>query len=153
MGRIELGADGAVSDEGDDVLRGGAGEENGGDSGFLEGGDIGFGNNPTDENGDVVHALFMEELHELGAEGVVGAGEDGETDDVDIFLESRGGDHLRSLAQAGVDDFHAGVAKGAGDNLGAAVVTIQPRLGDQDANVLFRHFSVLSVSSVVNALS
>jgi hypothetical protein len=33
-----------------------------------------------------------------------------------------------------VDHFHAGVAKGAGDDLGAAVVSIEAGLGDQDAD-------------------
>ena len=36
------------------------------------------------------------------------------------------------LVQAGVDDLHAGVPQGAGDDLGAAVVPVQAGLGDDD---------------------
>ena len=43
------------------------------------------------------------------------------------------------LVQAGVDDLHAGVAQRAGDDLGAAVVTVEAGLRDHDTN-LSRHF-------------
>jgi len=39
----------------------------------------------------------VEKLHELRTEGVVGAGENGEADDVHIFLDGGGGDHFRGL--------------------------------------------------------
>ena len=42
-------------------------------------------------------------------------------------------DLLRRLAQAGVDHLHAGVAQRAGDDLGAAVVAVEPRLGNDDS--------------------
>ncbi len=73
------------------------------------------------------------------------AGEDGEADDVDVFLHGGGGDHLRGLAKAGVDHFHAGVAQRAGDYFRAAVVAIQSRLCDQHSDFLFRHFSFSSL--------
>src|SRR5579859_1820923 len=100
----------AVMNEVDDVLRGGPREKNPGDTGFLQAGNVGLGNNPAEEDSDIVHALLVQQAHELGAEGVVRAGKDGEADDVDVFLDRGGGDHLRGLAQAGVDDFHAGIA-------------------------------------------
>jgi len=126
----------AGADEVDDGLGGSAGEENFGDASFLESGDVGFGNDAPDEDGHVVHAFFVEEVHEAGAEGVVRAGEDGEADHVDVFLGGGGGDHFGCLAQARVDDFHAGVAESAGDDFGAAVVTVEARFGDEDANAL-----------------
>jgi len=129
----------ALVNEVDDVLRRGAGEENFSDAGFFQRGDIGFGNNAADENGDVLHAFVMEQSHELGAEGVVCSGENGEADHVNVFLDGGGGDHLRGLAEAGVDDFHAGIAEGAGDDFGAAVVAIEAGLGDQDSDFLFWH--------------
>jgi len=132
-------------DEVDDVLGGSAGEEDAGDAGLLEGGDVGFGDDAADEDGDIVHAFFVEKFHELRAEGVVRAGEDGETDDVDVFLDGCGGDHLGSLAKAGVDDLHAGIAQGASDDFGAAVMAIQARLSNQHPYLLLWHFSMLSV--------
>jgi hypothetical protein len=35
--------------------------------------------------------------------------------------------------EAGVDDLHAGVAQGAGDDLGASVVSVETRLGHDHA--------------------
>jgi len=135
----------ALVDEVDDVLGRGAGEEDSGDAGLLKGGDVSFRDDAADEDGDVVHAFFMKEFHELRAEGIVGAGEDGEADDVDVFLGGGGGDHLGGLAKASVDDLHAGVAEGAGDDLGAAVVAVEAGLGNQHAYLLLRHFSATSV--------
>ena len=65
----------------------------------------------------------------------MGAGQNGQADDVHVFLDGGLDDHLRCLAQAGVDDLHACVAQGTGDDLGAAVVAVQARLGHQDANL------------------
>ena len=45
-------------------------------------------------------------------------------------------DLLGRLAQAGVDHFHAGVAQRARNHLGAAIVPVEPRLGDDDSNFL-----------------
>src|SRR5215813_6412489 len=81
----------------DNVLRGSAWEKDLGDAGLLEGGNVGFGNDAPDEDGDVVHAFFVKQFHKLGADGVVRAGEDGEADDVDVFLYGGGGNHLGRL--------------------------------------------------------
>ena len=71
--------------------------------------------------------------------GVVGAGHDGEADGVDVFLFGGGGDHFGGLVQAGVDDLHAGVAQGAGDDFGATVVAVEAGFGDEDADFLIGH--------------
>ena len=47
----------------------------------------------------------------------------------------RGRDHLGRLVQAGVDDLVAGVGERARDDLGAAVVAVEPGLGDEDAEL------------------
>src|SRR5882757_5881632 len=117
-------------DEIDDILGGCSGEKNFGDARLFERGNVLAGNDAADQHGDVVHAFFAQEIHELRADSVVGAGEDGEADNVDVFLYRGGGDHLRGLPEAGVDDFHAGVAEGAGNDLGAAVVAVEAGLGD-----------------------
>ena len=69
----------------------------------------------------------------------VRAGEDAQADDVDVLLQRGLGDHLRRLADAGVDDLHAGVAQRARDDLGPAVVTVEAGLGDEDANLVVCH--------------
>ena len=48
-------------------------------------------------------------------------------------------DLLRRLPQAGVDDLHAGVAQRARDDLRAAVVAVEPRLGDDDSQLSHVH--------------
>ena len=54
-------------------------------------------------------------------------------DGVGVLLDGGLDDLLRRLVQAGVDDLHARVAQRAGDDLGAAVVTVEPGLGDDDS--------------------
>ena len=44
-------------------------------------------------------------------------------------------DLLRGLAEARVDDLHPGVAKRAGDHLGASVVSVEARLGNHDSDL------------------
>ena len=103
---------------------------------FFSGGNISFGNDAADEHSHVVHAFGLQQVHQLRADGVVRAGKNGQADDVHIFLNGGGSNHFRSLPQAGVDHFHAGVAQGARDDLGAAVVAVETGLGDQNANFL-----------------
>ena len=126
-------------DEVDDVLGGSSREKNFGDAGFFQGGDVGFGDDAAEEDGDVIHAFFVKHGHELGADGVVRAGKNGEADDVNVFLNGGGSDHLGSLAQTGVDYLHAGVAEGAGDDFCAAVVAVETGFGDEDADGWISH--------------
>ena len=85
---------------------------------------------------------------DAGDDDVVGAGEDGEADAVDVFLDGGGDDHLGGLAEAGVDDFHAGVAEGAGDDFGAAVVAVEAGFGDEDADGWRGRHRRLSIAGV-----
>jgi hypothetical protein len=114
----------------DYVLRGGTGKKYFRDAGLFEGRDVRAWDDTAYQDGYVVHAFFFKEIHELRADGVVGAREDGEADYVNVFLDRGGGDHFRGLAEAGVNYFHAGVAEGAGDDFCAAVVAIEAGLGD-----------------------
>ena len=45
-------------------------------------------------------------------------------------------DLLRGLPQPGVDHFHARVAQRAGDHLGATIVAVEPRLRDDDSDLV-----------------
>src|SRR5204863_2297 len=54
-------------------------------------------------------ALFQQGSH-AWHDGVVRSGQNAEADAVHIFLDSGVHDHLRRLAQSGVDHFHAGIA-------------------------------------------
>src|SRR5213078_1260635 len=59
--------------------------------------------------------------------------QDRQPDGVGVLLDDRLDDLLGRLVQAGVDDLHPGVTQRAGDDLRAAVVTVEPGLGDDDA--------------------
>ena len=86
-----------------------------------------------------VDLAVAQRLHDAREELHVRAGEDAQADDVDVLLQRGLGDHLRRLADAGVDDLHAGVAQGARDDLRAAVVAVEPGLGDEDADLVVSH--------------
>src|SRR5688500_12429938 len=62
----------------------------------------------------------------------VRARKDGETDDVDVFLDGLGDDLVRRPLEPRVDDLHAGVAQGLDDHFCAAVVAVEPGLGDEN---------------------
>ena len=70
------------------------------------------------------------------------AGEDAQANGVHVLLQRRLDDHLRRLAQAGIDDLHAGIAQGTGGHLGPAIVAIQSRLGDEHARVFGHSFNL-----------
>lgn len=78
--------------------------------------------------------MLAKELHDAWDDDVVRAGEDGEADAIDVFLDGGGDDHLRGLAKTGVDDFHAGVAESASYDFCAAIVAVETRFSDEDAD-------------------
>ena len=84
-------------------------------------------------------ALLLQQLDDPRHERHVGAGEDREADRVGVLLERGLDDLLGRLVQARVDDLHAGVAQRAGDDLRPAVVPVEARLGDDDADLAAVH--------------
>ncbi len=59
-------------------------------------------------------------------------GEDRQADQVGVLLDRGLDDLLGRLVEAGVDHLVTGVAQGARDDLGAAVVAVETRLGHHD---------------------
>jgi len=55
----------------------------------------------------------------------VRARKNGQADDLHVFLERGVDNHLRRLAESGIDYLHAGVAQRPGDYLGAAIMTVE----------------------------
>ncbi len=137
-GSAHLGEEGAglyvFADEGNGGLEGCAGAEDGGDAVLFEVRDVFFGDGSAQDQEDVFGVLGYEQVVDAGEDGVVGSGEDGEADAVDVLLDGGGDDHLGSLAEAGVDDLHASVAEGAGDDLCTTVVAVEAGLGYKDAD-------------------
>src|SRR6185369_4955780 len=113
--------------------------EHPGDAGLGQGGDVVVGDDPAGCHEDVVEACVEEQLRDPGQERHVGARQDRQADDVDILLEGRRRDHLRRLAEAGVDDLEALVTEAPSENLGTAVVAVEARLGDEDLDRAVGH--------------
>ena len=66
-----------LADEGDGGFEGGAGAEDGGDSGLLEMGDVFLGDGTAEDEEDVFGVLGYEQIVDAGDDDVVGSGEDG----------------------------------------------------------------------------
>src|SRR5438552_2265303 len=89
------------------------------------------GTMPRSISGWPSRALLEDSRHE----GHVRAGEDRDADGVRVLLDRGFDDLLGRLVEPGVDHLHAGVAKRAGDDLGTAIVPIEARLGDNNADL------------------
>src|SRR5688500_7163483 len=82
---------------------------------------------------DVIPALVFHELRDARNQRHVRAAQNGKADDVGVFLDGCGSDHLRRLMQAGVNDLHPGVPERGGDYFRASIVPVQSGLGDDDS--------------------
>src|ERR1700730_17528352 len=96
----------------------GSGLEYSRDTQLLELGGVLVWNYTSDGDQDVVHALFAQQLHDAGHDRIMGSGEDGQSDDLDVLLQGSVYDHFRGLAKASVNDLHAGVAERTRDHFG-----------------------------------
>ena len=123
-----------VMKELDDVLSRSARQENFRHSLFLESRQIFLRNDTTDEHENVVHSFFTQQLDDARAEGVVSTTQYRNADGINVLLKRGCGDHLGCLPQSRVDDFHACIAQGSGDDFCSAVMTIKARLRDQNSN-------------------
>lgn len=56
--------------------------------------------------------------------------EDAEAHHLHIFLQGGFGDHIRRLAQAGVNDFHTGIAQSTSHHLGTPIMAVQARFSN-----------------------
>src|SRR5438445_4652791 len=139
----------ALVNKRNDILSGRAREKYFRDADFLQRRNIRFWNDAAEHHGNVIHAFIVQQAHKLGAERIMRAGKNREPDDVNIFLYRCGGNHLRRLTQAGIDHLHAGIAQRPRDDLGAAVMSIQPRLRTKNPYLFFWHVGgqVMAISS------
>ena len=91
---------------------------------------IGVGDDAAHQQRHIVQPGFIEQLANTRNERQMRAAEDAEAHQRHILLKRGFGDHFRSLAQTGVDDFVTGIAQGAGDNLRSAIMPIEARFGN-----------------------
>ena len=88
---------------------------------------------PPREDQDVAGAALAQRRHDLGEQRHVRARVAREPDRVGVLLDRGLGDLLGRLVQARVDHLEPGVAQGARDHLGPAVVPVEARLRHDDA--------------------
>lgn len=94
---------------------------------------VGLRDDPASKNQDVGRITFVELLHHLGEKRLVGSGQAGKSNRVNVFLDGGLGDLRGRLMKSRVDDFVARIAQRPGDYLGAPIVTIQAGLGNEDS--------------------
>ena len=87
----------------------------------------------TNNDHDVGAAKLVQFLAQGRHQGEVSGGQRGDTDDVDVALDSLSSGLLRGLEQRADVDVHAEVRVGGRDDLLATVVTILTHLRDHDA--------------------
>src|SRR5690625_5196051 len=92
-----------------------------------------IGNDPAPEEENVPRTLLLQGRGDLPEVVHVRTREDREAYGFHILLNSSVDDHLARLPEARVDDLHAGVTESAGYHLGTTVVTVQARLGYENA--------------------
>ena len=93
------------------------------------------GGRAADDDEHVLGAVVAQQVEDARDERHVRAGEDRDADGVGVLLDRGLDDLLGRLVQARVDDLHAGVAQRARDDLRAAVVPVEARLRDDDADL------------------
>jgi hypothetical protein len=125
-----------------DLVHGRTGLENRAHTRPLQAIHILVGDDAAHEHQHVIYLVLLEEVHNARHYGIVRPGKNRQPDHVHIFLQRRVHNHFGSLAQTGVDDFHAGIAQSARNHLGAAIVTIKAGLGDQHADFLLSHLVI-----------
>src|SRR5262245_40834221 len=94
--------------------------------------DVARRNDPAHDHLDLVRTLRAQSCQHASREGHVSSREDAEADDVHVLLNRLLHDLLGRALEPGVDDLYAGIAQRLGHDLGAAVVAVEPRLGDED---------------------
>jgi hypothetical protein len=100
--------------------------------------DIVIGDGSADQEHDVVvriaaQAVSFQRIDQAGHEPHVGAGEDADADNVHVLLGGGGGHLVGSDSHTEIDNLHAGVAEGSGDDLHPTVMPVQAELGEEDA--------------------
>src|SRR5437867_5898995 len=123
-------------EERDDIAQGGSRSEHGFDPGTLQFRFVLLRDDAPSNDDDVPRLPLPEQADDLGKQRHVGAAQGGQADRVDVLLDRGLDDVLGRLPKARVDHLHARVPQRPGDDLRPAVVSIEARLRDQDADLL-----------------
>jgi hypothetical protein len=80
------------------------------------------------KNDYIVEPFLAREFHDSREQRHMRAGQNGQTDHIHVLLDRGSDDLFRSLTQTGVDYFHPGIPKRAGDYFDTAIMPVQPGL-------------------------
>ena len=95
---------------------------------------------PTTQH--VVCALFLQQANHFWEQVHVCAGQRGQTDRVNVFLDRRRDDLLQGFGADPINNFHTSVAQSFCHDERATVMAIEAWFRDEYANFRFRHFCV-----------
>src|SRR4051794_32764811 len=123
-----------LANEGDDFLERSTGLEYLCHPDVLEFPRIFVWNDAPDDHEDVSHLLFAQKFHDARHDCVMCSRQDGEPNYLNVLLQGSIDDHFRRLPETGVDYFHSSVTKSTSNNLRAAIVSIEARLGNEYTN-------------------
>src|SRR5438552_1136831 len=113
-----------VAHEFDDLIRRCAGAKATLDAHLFDGGNILIGQDAASSHQDIVHAFLLQEIHYFGEKGHVCAGKNAHQYCINVFLDGRFDNHLRSLTNTCIDNFHAGIAQGTSDHFCTSIMSI-----------------------------
>jgi hypothetical protein len=119
--------------EANDVGNRSTGAEYASDAQLQQSRDIGLRNNATDHDLDVSQSGFLEQIQNPRHESEMSAAKEAEAEPLGVLIGHGPYHCFRRLPQPCVDDVHARVAQASRYDLDASVVTIQPYLGEDDA--------------------
>src|SRR5215203_289822 len=132
----------AGGDEINDVLHGGTRTEHPRYANRLQRRQVGIRDDAAEHHEHVGEPFFAKEVHQTRADRVVRARQNGQADDIGIFLKRRGDNLFWRLTEACVDHFHARIAQGARDDLGPPVMAVEPGLRDDDSDFLHGNWNL-----------
>jgi len=128
-----------LADEVNDLVHPGARCEDRAHSEFFQTRHIFIGDDSAAKDDYVCQPCFPRQINDSREKCHMRAGQNRQPDRIDVFLHGSAHDHLGSLAETGVDDFHPGVSKRARDDFDAAIVPVKSGLREEYSYSFFRH--------------
>lgn len=126
-------------DEVDDFFGRGARGEDSLHASSFEAGDISSRDYAAADNEDVAHSFCFQAFNNFREKGVVSAGEQGQSYDINVFCVSCFNDLRYGLTKAGINNFHACITESASDNFSAAVMSVEARFCYEYSDFLICH--------------
>ena len=106
---------------------------------FFQAWDIGFRNYAAANYENVAHSFSLQCFNNFREEGVVSAGEQGQSYNINVFCVCCFNDLFNGLAKTGVNNFHACITKCTSNNFCATIMSIKTRFSYQYSDTFVCH--------------